>query len=183
MAVETGKVTAEELLGMPDDGFRYELVRGELRQIPPAGSEHGQVTLEVGRALSDHVRASDLGAVFAAGTGFRIISDPDTIRAPDAAFVRKERVDQLGRIKGYSPGAPDLAVEVVSPSDTYREVIDKVYDWMDAGARMVLVVDPDRRVVTAYRSRKAVEVLTEEDVVDGGDVVPGWRMPVRDIFG
>ena len=155
--------------------------------------EHTDATTALDRrgALSDArrqlpARAGPRRAEINASGGQRtrtIASDPDTVRATDAAFVRKERVDQLGRIKGYFPGAPDLAVEVVSPSDTYRDVIDEVYDWIDAGVRMVLVVDPGCRVVTAYRSRRAVEVLTDEDVVDGGDVVPGWRMPVRDLFG
>ena len=183
MTIQTGPVTAEELLRKPDDGLRYELVKGALRKMPPAGSEHGAIAFNVGRLLGNHVVERRLGQVYAAETGFKLASDPDTVRATDAAFVRKERVDQLGRIKGYFPGAPDLAVEVVSPSDTYRDVIDEVYDWIDAGVRMVLVVDPGCRVVTAYRSRRAVEVLTDEDVVDGGDVVPGWRMPVRDLFG
>lgn len=175
--------TADELLRMPDDGFRYELIAGELRKMNPAGGQHGRVAMTVGLSLAQHVRANDLGAVYAAETGFRIASRPDTVRAPDAAFVRKERTDEMGDVQGYLPGAPDLAVEVVSPGDSYSEVVEKAFDWIDAGTRLVMVVDPRRRNVTLYRSREEIRVLSGDEVLDGGDVVPGWRVPVRELFG
>jgi hypothetical protein len=103
---------------MPDDGFRYELVRGELRRMPPAGDEHGYLALEIASDLRNHVKANNLGRTDAAETGFKLASDPDTVRAPDVAFVRRERAEKVGRVTGYWPGAPDLAVEVVSPNDT-----------------------------------------------------------------
>lgn len=184
MTVQTKTVTAEELLDMPDDGPRRELVRGELREMAPAGDEHGYLALRIASRLERHVDASDLGRTYTAETGFKISSDPDTVRAPDAAFVNRERVEAAGRVAGYRDGAPDLVVEVVSPNDRHSEVLDKALDWLEAGCRMVLVADPERRAVTVYRSRSDVRVLTAEagDAVDGADVVPGWRLSLTEIF-
>jgi Uma2 family endonuclease len=184
MTIETRRTTAEELLRMPDDGFRYELVRGELRRMPPAGDEHGYLALEIASDLRNHVKANNLGRTYAAETGFKLASDPDTVRAPDAAFVSRERAEKVGRVAGYWPGAPDLAVEVVSPNDTHAEVTEKALAWLDAGCRMVLVADPERRAVTVYRSRSDIRILTSEagDAIDGADVVPGWKLSIAELF-
>lgn len=182
MAIQEKVVTAEKLLAMPDDGFRYELVRGELRKMPPAGSEHGYVALNIGRLLSDYVRRNGLGRAYAAETGFKLASDPDTVRAPDAAFVSRERVEEAGRVAGYWLGPPDLAVEVVSPGDTHAQVVEKALAWLEAGCRMVLVADPEQRTVTVYRSLDNIRILTEGGTVDGADVVPGWSLPIAEIF-
>ena len=182
MTTRTEPVTAEELLRKPDDGFRYELVEGELRKMPPAGSEHGYVALRVASRLERHVTANALGQAYAAETGFLVARDPDTVRAPDAAFVSRERVEKAGRVTGYWPGAPDLAAEVASPSDTHAQVMEKALAWLKAGSRMVLVVDPSQRTVTVYRSLDDVRILTEDDSMDGADVVPGWRLPVAELF-
>ena len=176
-------MTADELLRKPDDGFRYELIRGELVKMPPSGQEHGDLAARVLVSLGQHVQTKRLGKVYAAETGFKLASNPDHVRAPDAAFVRRERLEQLGEVEGFWPGAPDLVVEVVSPSDTFLEVQDKVFDWLDAGCRMVVVVTPRKRAVTVYRSLSDVKVLGETDVLDGADVVPGWRLPAKDLFG
>ena len=104
------------------------------------------------------------------------------MRAPDVAFVRQERVEEAGDARGFWSGAPDLAVEVVSPGDTYSEVEDKVLDWLDAGTLMVVVVNPRQRTVTLYRSRADIVILTQDDILDGKDVVPGWSMPIRELF-
>jgi Uma2 family endonuclease len=181
-ATITKPVTADELLAMPDDGHRYELVKGELRMAPPPGSEHGEITMNLAGPLYQHVKSNNLGVVYAAETGFKIESDPDTVRAPDVAFVRRERVKQAGRLPGYRSGAPDLAVEVLSPSDRTIEVEEKVAEWLEAGARMVWVVSPKLRTVTVYRSLTAITVLTEPDMLDGGDIIPGFRIAVADIF-
>ena len=114
MTVRTKTVTAEELLQMPDDGVRRELVRGELKEMMPAGDEHGYLALRIASRLERHVDANKLGRTYTAETGFKISSNPDTVRAPDAAFVNQERVEKAGHISGYRSGAPDLAVEVVS---------------------------------------------------------------------
>jgi Uma2 family endonuclease len=179
---DTTCVTADQLLRMPDDGFRYELVQGELRKMTPAGGLHGRVAMNVGISLGHHVRAGDLGMVFAAETGFRLAADPDTVRAPDAAFVRKDRAEKMSEIEGYLPGAPDLAIEVLSPGDTYSEVHEKALEWLAAGSRMVIILDPRKLTATVYRSRDEIRVLTEDDVLEGANVVPGWRVGVRELF-
>src|SRR5687767_14490406 len=176
--VDTKRVTtADELFRMPDDGLRHELVRGELHTMTPAGSEHGSVGVQLTLSLGNHVVGAGLGVVFSADTGFRLTSTPDTVRAPDVAFVHRGRIETGSLPKGYWPGAPDLAAEVVSPGDSRREVQEKVFEWLDAGARMVLVLEPDDRTVTVYRSRDSVRILGPDDVIDGEDVVPGWRCP------
>ena len=184
MTVQTKTFTAEELLRMPDGGVRRELVRGELREMTPAGDEHGYLALRIASRLERHVDANKLGRTYTAETGFKISSDPDTVRAPDAAFVNRARVEAAGRVTGFRDGAPDLAVEVVSPNDRYSEVLDNALDWLEAGCRMVLVADPEPRRATVYRSREDIRVLTAEagDAVDGADVVPGWRVPLTEIF-
>jgi Uma2 family endonuclease len=175
-------VTADDLLRMPDDGFRYELVRGELRKMCPAGNEHGRVAMKFSWRLAQHVEANDLGEVYAAETGFLISSEPDTVRAPDVSFVRKERIPEVGRTKGYSKGAPDLAVEVVSPGDTHAEVEEKAIDWLMAGTAMVLTFNPNKRTVTVYRSLKDIVILDENAILDLGDVVHDFKVAIKDIF-
>lgn len=182
MTTTTKPMTAEDLLNMPDDGFRYELVRGELRKMPPAGHIHGELAASILASLGMHVKARRLGTVYAADTGFHLASDPDHVRAPDAAFVRRERADAAGDVRGFFPGPPDVAVEVISPSDRYSEVEEKVEDWLEAGTLAVIVVDPRRRVVEVRRSRAESVMLTEADTLDIEDIAPGWRMPIEDIF-
>jgi Uma2 family endonuclease len=174
--------TADELFVMPDDGFRYELVRGELRRIPPAGREHGAVIMNIGTPMHQFVRTHNLGVVFGAETGFKIASDPDTVRPPDLAFVRRERIPEEGIPRGFWPGAPDLAVEVVSPGDTYTEVEEKVHNWLNAGTRMVLVVNPRTRTLAVSTSHHDVMRMTEADTLDGGEVLPGFTCRVREFF-
>lgn len=181
-AAQPRPVTADELLRIPDDGLRRELVGGEVRVMAPAGEEHGAVAAEILVHLGQHVRSQGLGRVYTAETGFKVSADPDTVLAPDAAFVRRERIEQAGVGPGYRSGAPDLAVEVVSPHDAFGDVEGKVFDWLSAGCRMVVVVNPRTRTATVYRSRSDIVVLTGEDVLDGGEVVPGWRLPIRQIF-
>jgi Uma2 family endonuclease len=176
-------VTADQLLEIPDDGLRRELVRGEVRVMSPAGRSHGRVALRLGSRLGQYVDAHGLGEAYAAETGFRVFSDPDTVLAPDASFVRRERLQELGAAEGLLPGAPDLAVEVLSPRDSFDEVEEKVFEWLAAGCRMVVVVNPRQRTATVYRSPSDFVRLTEADVLDGGDVVPGWTLPLRELFG
>ena len=182
MTVTHKPVTAEELLLMPND-VRRELVEGEVRETAPAGFIHGRIAMNFSAPLDLYVRERELGIVLAAETGFKISSNPDTVRAPDAAFVRRERVEEVGGVEGYWPGAPDLAVEVVSPNDSYAGVEEKVAAWLGAGTRAVVVVEPRTRTVTVRSSRTEIRVLTDGDVLDVGDVVPGWTMAVADVFG
>ena len=182
MSVTNALITADELLHMPRDGYRYELVKGELIRMAPAGSEHGVIAVNITLPFAQHVRRKGLGVVFGAETGFKIAFDPDTVRAPDMAFVDRARIPESGIPKGYWPGAPDLAVEVVSPGDTYNEVEDKVNEWLDAGARMVIVANPRNRTLKIYRSRTNVTVLTESDELNCGDVVAEFVCKVSDLF-
>jgi Uma2 family endonuclease len=181
-AILTKPMNATELLEIPDDGMSYELVKGELLMAPPPGSEHGEVTMNLAGPLHQHVKSHRLGVVFAAETGFKLESDPDTVRAPDVAFMRQERIDQGGEVKGYREGSPDLIVEVLSPSDTFGKVEAKVKQWLDSGARMVWVVSPKLHTVTVYRSLTNITTLTEKDILDGDDVVPGFQIKVSEIF-
>jgi Uma2 family endonuclease len=174
--------TADQLFMMPDDGFRYELVRGKIRHMPPAGSEHGAVIMNIGTPLDQFVKGNSLGVIFGAETGFKIASEPDTVRAPDLAFVRRERIPGEGIPRGFWPGAPDLAVEVVSPGDTYTEVEEKVLDWLNAGTRIVLVLNPHTRTVAAHTSHTDVVRLTESDTLDGREVLPGFTCGVAELF-
>jgi Uma2 family endonuclease len=184
MTIETRHTTAEELLRMPDDDCRYELVRGELRKMTPAGNKHGYITMNLSGPLHRHVKEKGLGRVYTAETGFLLARNPDTVRAPDAAFVSRVRLEEAGEVEGYWPGAPDLAVEVISPSDVHTEVVEKALVWLEAGCRMVLVVDPGQRTVTVYRARDDIRILKGEagETLDGAHVVPGWRLPVAELF-
>jgi Uma2 family endonuclease len=179
---ERGLMTADELLRLPDTGQRYELVRGELRTMSPGGRRHGGVAINLSTPLDQYVRAHNLGRVYAAETGFKLTENPDTVRAPDVSFVRRERLASLGDPDHYALGAPDLAVEVVSPNDHPREVADKVATWLAHGTRLVWVADPHRRSVAEHRPGQPVRVLTETDVLDGGDVVPAWQLLVAELF-
>lgn len=182
MAVEPKLMTAEELSRLPDDGLRHELVRGELLTMPLAGFEHGEVTSEISSFLDSYVRAHRLGCVVVGAVGFQLTTDPDTVRAPDVALVRDERLREIGVPSGYWPGAPDLAVEVISPDDLYLDVDDKVAEWLEHGTRLLLVVNPQRRAVAVHRPGQAAHILGEDDVLDGEDVVPGWSLRVGDLF-
>jgi Uma2 family endonuclease len=175
-------MTADDLWNLPSDGQRHELVKGELRTMPPSGGEHGARTNYVNVPLGAYVDDQDLGIVVAAETGFLLHRDPDTVRAPDVAFIRKDRIPPGSLPKKYIPFPPDLAVEVVSPSDTMEEVEEKVAEWLDAGTRLVWVVLPRRRIIKVYRSSTEVTILTDKDELDGQDVVPGFRLPVARVF-
>jgi Uma2 family endonuclease len=181
-ATLTKPVTAGELLAMPDDGNRYELVKGELISMAPTGHKHGIVTMRVAGPLYRHVKDNNLGEVYGAESGFVISQDPDTVRAPDIAFVRRERIAKAGDVKSYWIGAPDLAVEVVSPSDTIPQIEGKVAEWLEAQTGAVWVVSPKLHTVTVYRSLTDIVTLTEKDVLDGADVVPGFEIKVAEIF-
>lgn len=150
--------------------------------MAPPGAEHGRVALTVGALLFAHVRQTDSGITFAAETGFLLARDPDTVRAPDAAFVSRERADAVGCTVKHWPGAPDFAVEVLSPSDSFAEVESKALAWVGAGTRVLLVVDPTRRTATAYRGRGDVRVHIEDETLDLSDAVPGWSVALAEFF-
>jgi Uma2 family endonuclease len=180
--VTTKLMTFEEFEMMPDDGKRYELVDGERREMPPAGMEHGDVGTSLNAPLWFHVRERRLGRVFGPDTGFRIFPDRDLAYAPDVSYVSNE---QLATVVDYTKMgrlAPDLVVEVVSPSDHMADVLDKVRDYLLAGVRLVWVVEPKQRTVTAYSVTGDPLVYGEGDTLDGGDVLPAFRLAVAEIF-
>lgn len=180
MALATKLVTAEELLVMPPlEGMLTELIDGEIRTMSPAGFKHGQIVGLVHLSLGNHVRKLALGDVTAAETGFILRRAPDTVRAPDVGFVRKDRVLP---VDGYFPGPPDLAIEVISPNDTYTEVDAKVLDWLRSGVRLVILVNPAKQSAVIHRSMTETQRVDIDGSLDGGDVVPGWVLPLRELF-
>jgi Uma2 family endonuclease len=175
-------MTAEQLATLPDGGARYELVEGELRMMSPAGGRHGRVAIKLALLLANHVLPADLGAVYAAETGFILTRDPDTVRAPDVAFVAKSRLAEIQDERGFVPFAPDLAGEVISPNESFANLRAKALAWLAAGTRLVLLVDPEVKQVHVYRGPDNIVVLGLMDQLDADDVVAGWRIGVADLF-
>jgi Uma2 family endonuclease len=176
-------VTADELLALPTGmGKRYELVAGELRAMSPSGWSHGRVVGKLHNRLGHFIEQSDLGMVFGAETGFRLATNPDTVRAPDFAFVAKQHIPAKLPQEAFWPGAPDLAVEVVSPNDSTGEVDDKIGAWLAAGCAAVWVIDPKPETVTIYRSHTDVRIIAGSEVLEGGSIVPGFSCRVDELF-
>jgi Uma2 family endonuclease len=168
-----------ERMSIPDK--QVELVRGRLVVREPPGTWHGVVAANLAYFLGDFVRRHELGLVLAQDTGFKIESNPDTVRAPDVAFVTRDRTAAI-RTRGYAELAPDLLAEIVSPDDRPAEVLAKVADWLGAGAKLVWVIDPERTEARVYRRDGSLAVLREHDSFDGEDVLPGFSCPLRDVL-
>jgi len=179
MSVMEQITTAEQLLAA--DLHHCELIGGTVVMMSPAGFDHGRFASRIVTALENHVAPRELGVVTTAEAGFQLAHQPDTVRAPDVAFVRAERIPSCG-VKGFFQGAPDIAVEVVSPSDRTGEVAAKVHGWLQAGCSMVWVVDPENRIIAVHAARKDVVILTETETLLGDDVLPGFSMPVAKVF-
>lgn len=174
-------VTADEL-ATEYRQQRCELVEGKVRLMSPAGFGHGTLAARIATALSYCVERQSLGAVVGAETGFRIDRDPDTVLAPDAAFIKQARIEEIGFTESFFPEAPALAVEVTSPGDTAEEVDDKSRRWLAAGCEMVWVVYPRGRSVTVYKSLDDVRILTGDAALDGGELLPGFSYPLAELF-
>ena len=174
---QPGLVTAEELLHAHLPDKHVELVRGVLVVREPAGFRHGATGTRLTKHLADHVDAQGLGRVIAGETGFKLASSPDTVRAPDVAFIRRERLPDR-EPQGYLALAPDLVVEVLSPSDRAGETLSKVADWLNAGTQLVWVIDPERRVARVYRQDGTMSLVSESEPLNGEDVVPGFDCPL-----
>ena len=175
-------MTSSDLLALPDDGLRHELIEGEITNMTPAGPIHGKVAANLLVLIGSHIRAHDLGSVYAAETGFIIASDPDTVRAPDLAFVSKVRESEVNVPRGFARGAPDLVAEVISPDDTYEELDLKVQQWLRAGTRLVWVVNPRSTSVAVHGPAGEVTLRGHGDMLDGGDVLPGFACRISEIF-
>ena len=173
--------TAEELERIAIPGRWTELVRGRLIVREPPGTYHGRVSANALLLLGAFVKARGAGTVVAQDTGFRIATDPDTVRAPDAAFLDVERSKRITP-SGYAAIAPNLVVEVLSPSDRPAEVLEKVADWLGAGVELAWVVDPERREVRVHRADGSLELLREGAVLDGEEVLPGFTCEVHELF-
>ena len=174
-------MTAAELLAMPEDDCRYELVRGELITLPIEGGLHGSVASRFNRRLGAFAEARDLGETFTR-TGFILATDPDTVRGPDVSFVSNARLSGDAS-DGYFTIAPDLAVEVVSPNDNHSDMADKTAEYLAAGARLVVVVDPLARTITKHHARGGITRLGESDTLALDDIMPGFECAAADIFG
>ncbi|MBM3942669.1 MAG: Uma2 family endonuclease [SAR202 cluster bacterium] len=182
MRVHKTRFTADDLFNLSAPGKRLELVKGEIFEMAPAGGRHGSVAMTVEILLGTHVRAYSLGRVFAAETGFILRRSPDTVRAPDAAFVAAGRLPDGELPTGFLELSPDLVVDVVSPNDRPKDVEEKVEDWLRAGTRLVWVIDPETRSATVYRSLDEVEQISEQEQLDGGEVAPGFSCTLAELF-
>jgi len=173
-------ITAEELLQSPIPDKRTDLVRGVLRVREPAGDRHGRVTMNLTIRLGLWVEQAGAGQLFAAETGFLLFRSPDTVRAADIAFVRRERLPDA--VPGFLALAPDLVVEVLSPGDRARETVAKLRDWLDAGVRVVWVIDPERRSAHVYRPDGSDVSIDEDETLSGADVLPGFSCRLASVF-
>ena len=177
-------LTAEEFLtvSLPLDAGRSELVRGELRVSPADGGAHGGAAANLGFVLAAFVRQHGLGVVFAGGVGYQLLQLPRTVRVPDASFVRADQLPSDGMGPGFLRLTPDLAIEVLAPSDTESEIEEKLEDYLISGTRLIWVVDPMRRTVMIVTPDAPVRWLREGDTLDGASVIPGFSCAVAEIF-
>ncbi len=173
-------ITAEELLLMPRDGQRYELLRGVVVDKMPTGDHHGDTVPCISHALFSYAAAKDYGVVRAGEPGYRLEREPDTVRAPDVAWIAPGRIPEGAQ--GYPELAPDLAVEVKSPGNSYPELAAKAGMWLSYGSREVWVADPERVTITVYRLYQEPVILGEDDTLEGGDLLPGFAVPVWQLF-
>ena len=175
-------LTADEFLLQSAANQRTELVRGSIRTMTPASAAHGLVSMTVGWLLSTYVREHRLGVCFADSTGYTLPNLPNTVRAPDASFVRAGRLPADGVGGGFLRLAPDLAVEVLSPSESETDLAEKLADYRDAGTPLVWVIDPASRTVAVVSRGESIATLHVNQTLTGGDVVPGFACLVSDLF-
>lgn len=179
----TGKlITAEEFARMPDpkDGSKQELVRGVIIAMPPPGGRHGVCCARISRRVGNFVEDHGLGVVATNDTGFICERSPDTVRGPDVSFWKKERLKEIP--EGYIEVAPDLTVEVVSPSDHFSRTNRKIHEYLEKGIALIWVVDPEDRTLSVYRTGERLKILTESETLDGADVLPGFSCKVADLL-
>ena len=182
MSSRAGLMMADELLrnGVPHKST--ELVRGVLVVREPPGGWHGHLSAKLAFLVGQHVYPRQLGMLFAQDTGFLIERDPDTVRAPDLAFVAAARTSGIER-HGYAPIAPDLAVEILSPGDRPGELLEKVAQWLTAGTRLVWVLDPERGNARVHRADGSIDIVPVSGALDGEDVLRGFSYRLADLLG
>ncbi len=175
--------TVADLQALSDDENSYELVRGDLWMMTPASPVQGRYASRLSAALLAFVEEHALGEVYTAEPGFLLKPEPEpTVRAPDVAFVRKDRIPKEEEQEGFWPLAPDLAVEIVSPSETAETIQEKVRDYLAAGTRLIWLVYPKLKIVVEYRSDRQIRQLSIEDSLEGGEVLPGFQHPLKNLF-
>ena len=182
-AVLEQSITVEEFYEKASEGFRGELVRGELRETMPTSILHGIIAGRIAIILGMFVMQSKLGEVLTAETGFRLFINEKTVRVPDVAFLSNEKLAEVEDFSKFYNGTPDLAVEVISPSETYDEVQGKLEDYLAAGVKMVWIVRPKQKSVTVYTSLFDFKTFQEDEEIGGGDVLPDFRCKLQNIFG
>jgi Uma2 family endonuclease len=176
-------ITAEQFSAMPEiPGKRFELVQGELIEMPGAGLLHSVIAALVYRLIFSHAEEHNLGLAFPDGLGYILRRRPDIVRIPDVSFVSRERFSEGELPSGFCEGAPDLAVEVVSPNDIAEDVHDKVHEYLAMGTRAVWVLWPKSRTISVHTMDEVSRELSSGDELDGGDVLPGFRVRVADLF-
>ena len=174
-------ISAEELLRVDSPGNAMELVRGQLVVREPPGTRHGSIAARLTYLLADYVYRHELGVVCSQDTGFKLESDPDTVRAPDVAFIGRARADQIPA-RGYAAFAPDLVAEILSPDDRPGELLAKVGQWLDAGTQLVWVIDPSRAEAHVYRGNGALALVPADGVLEGELVLPGFECALAEVF-
>ena len=179
---KTKLMTAEQLAKLSPDASRGELVRGEFIPMSPAGFFHGRIALRIGTFLNIYIMQHDIGEAYAAETGFILSKNPDTVRAPDVSFVTYERIRKQSKASGFFDGAPDLAVEVISPSETAVEIETKIIEYLEAGTQLVWIVYPQTETVTVHQAPNLVQKLNVDETLSGVPLLPDFSIPVRDIF-
>ncbi len=171
------KMTEEEFMRLPDDGRKYELVDGEAKEVP-AGVEHDAIVAHIIVLLAPFVK--NLGFLAASSAGFRMVTG--NIRSPDVSFVSRERLPEGKPPKGFMDGAPDLAIEVISPNEDWADMGRKLGEYFMSGAKQVWLIDPDAVTVTVYKSLTDVQVFHADDEIAGGDLLPEFRCKVADLI-
>ena len=172
--------TEKELLSLPENGYKHELVNGELVMVP-AGMEHENIVIKLSAALERFVSERKLGAVFGSSAGYRMKSG--NLRSPDVSFISKKRLQGFKRPpKGFFKGSPDLAVEILSPSDTMENLHERIVEYFENDTKLVWVINPEEQVILVYHSPRPDKLLAGSDILNGEDIFTGFTLPVSELF-